>query len=74
MHGILADSFRRGAAEMIVSASRRTDIPAFYAEWMVRRIRDGYCYAVTSFGRAKANFDAHDPESPSLLGRGEAAG
>jgi DNA repair photolyase len=33
-----------------------------------------YCYAVTSFGRAKANFDAHDPESPSLLGRGEAAG
>jgi len=28
---------------MIVSASRRTDIPAFYAEWFVRRVRAGYC-------------------------------
>jgi hypothetical protein len=28
---------------MIVSASRRTDIPAFYPEWMTRRIREGWC-------------------------------
>ena len=28
---------------MIISASRRTDIPAFYAEWFIRRIREGYC-------------------------------
>ena len=28
---------------MIISASRRTDIPAFYAEWFIRRIRAGYC-------------------------------
>ena len=28
---------------MIISASRRTDIPAFYAEWMIRRLRQGYC-------------------------------
>lgn len=28
---------------MIISASRRTDIPAFYAEWFVRRVREGYC-------------------------------
>lgn len=28
---------------MIVSASRRTDIPAFYAEWFMRRIRAGFC-------------------------------
>ncbi len=27
---------------MIISASRRTDIPAFYAQWMVRRLREGY--------------------------------
>lgn len=26
---------------MIISASRRTDIPAFYAKWMVNRLRDG---------------------------------
>jgi len=28
---------------MIVSASRRTDIPAFYAEWLMRRVRAGSC-------------------------------
>ena len=28
---------------MIISASRRTDIPALYAEWFVRRVRAGYC-------------------------------
>jgi len=27
---------------MIISASRRTDIPAFYSEWFVNRIKEGY--------------------------------
>ncbi len=27
---------------MIVSASRRTDIPAFYAPWLERRLEDGF--------------------------------
>ena len=27
---------------MIISASRRTDIPAYYSEWMLNRIREGY--------------------------------
>lgn len=27
----------------IISASRRTDIPAFYAEWFMNRVRAGYC-------------------------------
>lgn len=27
---------------MILSASRRTDIPCYYAEWFMRRIREGY--------------------------------
>lgn len=30
-------------AVMIISASRRTDIPAFYAEWFMNRIRAGNC-------------------------------
>ena len=28
---------------MIVSASRRTDIPAFFSDWFFHRIRQGYC-------------------------------
>ena len=27
---------------MIISVSRRTDIPAFYAEWFYNRLRAGY--------------------------------
>lgn len=29
---------------MIISASRRTDIPAFYSEWLVNRLREGFVY------------------------------
>jgi hypothetical protein len=36
-------------APVIVSASRRTDIPAFYAEWFLRRLRAGYVKWVNPF-------------------------
>lgn len=29
---------------MIISASRRTDIPAFFSDWFFNRIKDGYVY------------------------------
>lgn len=29
---------------MILSVSRRTDIPAFYSEWFFNRLREGYAY------------------------------
>lgn len=35
---------------MIVSASYRTDIPAFYAEWFLRRLDAGYCRAANPYG------------------------
>lgn len=29
---------------MIISASRRTDIPAFYPEWFINRLKEGFAY------------------------------
>jgi DNA repair photolyase len=34
---------------MIISASRRTDIPAFYAEWFMNRIREGHLFVQNPF-------------------------
>lgn len=36
---------------MIVSASYRTDIPAFYGEWFLNRFRAGYAKVVNPYGR-----------------------
>lgn len=36
---------------MIVSASYRTDIPAFYAAWFMNRFRAGYAKVVNPYGR-----------------------
>jgi hypothetical protein len=33
-------------AKHIISASRRTDIPAYYSEWFMNRIRAGFCRVV----------------------------
>lgn len=34
---------------MIISASRRTDIPAFYSDWFMNRVREGLFYRVNPF-------------------------
>jgi hypothetical protein len=33
----------------IISASRRTDVPAFHARWFLNRIRAGYCHWIQPF-------------------------
>lgn len=38
---------------MIVSASRRTDVPAFYAPWLLRRLREGYADVANPFAPGK---------------------
>jgi len=36
---------------MIISASRRTDIPAFYSKWFMNRIREGYFHKVNPYNK-----------------------
>lgn len=38
-------------APIIISASRSTDIPAFYAEWFVNRLKAGYCIWYNPFNQ-----------------------
>jgi hypothetical protein len=34
----------------IISISRRGDIPAFHTPWLMKRLREGYCYFHTPYG------------------------
>ena len=52
---------------MIISASRRTDIPAFYAEWMVRRLREGYCTVANPFNRNQVARISLKPEDVDAI-------
>lgn len=40
---------------MIISASRRTDIPAFYSRWFMNRIREGFCLVPNPFNRRQTS-------------------
>lgn len=52
---------------MIISASRRTDIPAFYAEWFIRRIRDGYCTVPNPYNRQQIGHVSLNPEDVDVI-------
>src|SRR5689334_1925667 len=38
---------------MIISASYKTDIPAFYGDWFMNRLSAGYCMMVHPFDRRR---------------------
>ena len=42
---------KQGIAPLIISASRSTDIPAFYSDWFIDRLRKGYSKWVNPFNR-----------------------
>lgn len=46
---------------MIISASRRTDIPAFYSEWLMNRIRAGYCQVPNPLNVKQVSWVSLDP-------------
>ncbi len=52
---------------MIISASRRTDIPAFYAEWLIRRIRIGHCTVPNPFNKKQISYVSLLPEDVEII-------
>lgn len=41
----------KGVAPVIISASRSTDIPAFYSEWLIDRLNKGYVKWINPFNK-----------------------
>lgn len=52
---------------MIISASRRTDIPAFYSKWFMNRITAGYCTVPNPFNRNQVSHVSLSPEDTEVI-------
>jgi hypothetical protein len=52
---------------MIISASRRTDIPVFYAAWFMHRIRAGFCTVPNPFNRSQVTRVSLLPEDVDVI-------
>lgn len=52
---------------MIISASRRTDIPAFYMEWLVNRLRAGFCDVPNPFNPRQISRVALTPDAVTAM-------
>lgn len=52
---------------MIISASRRTDIPAFYGEWLIRRLRDGFVVIPNPFNMHCFNIQSLSPNEVEAI-------
>jgi len=52
---------------MIISASRRTDIPAFYADWFVNRLRAGFCTVPNPFNPNQVSRVSLKPEDVDVI-------
>ena len=52
---------------MIISASRRTDVPAFYSDWFMKRIDAGHCDVPNPFNPAQITRVSLKPEDVDVL-------
>lgn len=52
---------------MIISASRRTDIPAFYSDWFVNRMREGFLLTRNPFNAHQIKRVSLKPEDVEVL-------
>jgi len=52
---------------LIISVSRRTDIPAFYAEWFMQRVCEQYCTVVNPFNKKQVSRVSLHPDDVDAL-------
>ena len=52
---------------MIISASRRTDIPAFYSEWLMNRLESGYCTVPNPFNPNQISYVSLIPQDVDVI-------
>lgn len=52
---------------MIISASRRTDIPAFYSEWFMNRVRAGWCQVPNPLNYNQLSYISLRPEDVDAI-------
>ncbi len=60
VYGLVMASKKQSS--QIISVSRRTDIPAFYAPWFIQRVRAGYCTVVNPFNVTQVSYVSLRPE------------
>lgn len=52
---------------MIISASRRTDIPALYSEWLINRLEAGFCIVKNPFNPKQESWVSLAPEDVDVI-------
>ena len=52
---------------MIISASRRTDVPAFYSDWFMKRIEAGHCDVPNPFNSKQVTKVSLKPEEVDVI-------
>jgi hypothetical protein len=52
---------------VVVSASRRTDVPAFYGDWLLNRLQAGYCEVVNPFNARQVSRVSLEPSDVDVL-------
>lgn len=52
---------------MIISASRRTDIPACYPEWFMNRIREGFFHTTNPFNPKQVSCHSLQPTDVGMI-------
>lgn len=52
---------------MIISASRRTDIPSFFPKWFIKRTREGFCLVSNPFNKKTVRRVSLNPDDVSAI-------